>query len=98
MFHMGKWWGNNPHIKAQDDVDILMIDKTGKKGIFVECKFTNSKMPHSEYEDLKTAMLAFPNIEDKYIYFISKSGYEKSVIRHAAEDGAILLGLDDLFK
>lgn len=97
-FHMGKWWGNNLHIKAQDDVDILMIDKTGKKGIFVECKFTNSKMPHSEYEDLKTAMLAFPNIEDKYIYFISKSGYEKSVIRHAAEDGAILLGLDDLFK
>ncbi len=97
-FHMGKWWGNNLHIKAQDDVDILMIDKTGKKGIFVECKFTKSKMPHSEYEDLKTAMLAFPNIEDKYIYFISKSGYEKSVIRHAAEDGAILLGLDDLFK
>ncbi len=97
-FHMGKWWGNNLHIKAQDDVDILMIDKTGKKGIFVECKFTNSQMPHSEYEDLKTAMLAFPNIEDKYIYFISKSGYEKSVIRHAAEDGAILLGLDDLFK
>ena len=97
-FQIGKWWGNNKHIKAQDDVDILMIDKTGKKGIFVECKFTNSKMPHEEYEDLKTAMLAFPDIDEKYIYFVSKSGYEKSVIRHAAEDGAILLGLGDLFK
>ena len=97
-YHIGKWWGNNVHIKAQDDVDILMIDKTGKKGIFVECKFTNSKMPHVEYEDLKTAMLAFPNIEEKYIYYVSKSGYEKSVIRHAAEDGAVLLELDDLFK
>ena len=97
-YHIGKWWGNNAHIKAQDDVDILMIDKTGKKGIFVECKFTNSKMPHSEYEDLKTAMLAFPNIEEKYIFFVSKSGYEKSVVRHAAEDGAVLLELDDLFK
>ena len=97
-YHIGKWWGNNVHIKAQDDVDILMIDKTGKKGIFVECKFTNSKMPHVEYEDLKTAMLAFPNIEEKYIYYVSKSGYEKSAIRHAAEDGAVLLELDDLFK
>ena len=97
-YHIGKWWGNNAHIKAQDDVDILMIDKTGKKGIFVECKFTNSKMPHSEYEDLKTAMLAFPDIEEKYIFFVSKSGYEKSVVRHAAEDGAVLLELDDLFK
>ncbi len=97
-FHIGKWWGNNVHIKAQDDVDILMIDKTGKKGIFVECKFTNSKMPHSEYDDLKTAMLAFPDIVEKHMYFISKSGYEKSVIRHAAEDGAVLLGLDELFE
>ena len=97
-YQIGKWWGNNMHIKAQDDVDVLMIDKTGKKGIFAECKFTNSKMPHKEYEDLKTAMLAFPAIEEKYMYFVSKGGYDESVIRHAAEDGAMLLGLDDLFK
>ena len=42
-------------------------------------------------------MLVFPEIEEKYIYFVSKSGYEESVIRHAREDGAVLLGLDDLF-
>ena len=97
-YKIGKWWGNNMYIKAQDDVDILMIDKTGKKGIFAECKFTGSKMPHDEYEDLKTAMRAFPEIEEKYMYFISKSGYEKSVIRHASEDGAVLLGLEALFE
>ena len=92
-----KWWGNNPYIKAQDDVDLLMIDKTGKKGIFVECKFTNSKMPHKEYEDLTDAMRAFPNMTEKYMYLVSKSGYEESVIRHAKEDNAVLLGLKDLF-
>ena len=97
-FQIGTWWGNNKYIKAQDDIDILMIDKSGKKGIFVECKFTNSKVPHAEYEDLKNAMLVFPDIKEKYIYFVSKSGYERSVIRHAAEDGAVLLGLDALFK
>ena len=96
-FQIGKWWGNNKYIKEQDDVDILMVDKTGKRGIFVECKFTNSKMPHAEYEDLKTAMRVFSNIEEKYIYFVSKSGYEESVIRNAREDGTVLLGLDDLF-
>ena len=94
---MGKWWGNNPYTKEQDDVDLLMLDKTGKKGIFVECKYTNSKMPHKEYDDLKNAMLAFPDLEEKYMYFVSKSGYEASVIRHAKEDGAVLLTLDDLF-
>ena len=65
--------------------------------MFVECKFRNSKMPHKEYEDLKDAMLAFPHIEEKHMYFVSKSGYEASVIRHAKEDGAVLLMLDDLF-
>ena len=97
-YKIGKWWGNNPYIKAQDDVDILMIDRSGKKGIFVECKFTSDKMPHKEYEDLKNAMEAFPEIRERYMYFISKSGYDQSVIRHAKEDGAILLNLDDLFK
>lgn len=96
-FKMGKWWGNNPRIKAQDDVDILLIDRTGKKGLFVECKYTNKKMPHNEYEDLKTAMEIFTNIDEKKMMFISKSGYEESVIRHAKEDGAILLGINDLF-
>ena len=94
---MGKWWGNNPYIKEQDDVDLLMLDKTGKKGIIVECKYTNSKMPHKEYDDLKNAMLAFPDLEEKYMYFVSKSGYEASVMRHAREDGAVLLTVDDLF-
>lgn len=96
-YKIGKWWGNNPYIKAQDDVDILLVDRTGKKALFVECKFTNKKMPHVEYEDLKNAMLAFEEIKDKKMMFISKSGFEDSVIRHAKEDGAILLGIDDLF-
>ena len=43
-------------------------------------------------------MLAFPDMEEKYIYCVSKSGYEKSVIRPAAEEGAVLLELDDLFE
>lgn len=97
-YRIGKWWGNNPYIKAQDDVDILMIDKTGKKGIFVECKYTSSKMPHKEYEDLKSAMMAFPDLEETHMYFVSKSGYDDSVIRHAKTDGAVLLGLDALFE
>ena len=96
-YKLGKWWGNNPAIKAQDDVDILMMDKSGKKGIFVECKYTNAKMPHKEYEDLKNAMLAFPALEEKWMYFVSRSGYEDSVIHHAKEDGAVLLGVEDLF-
>ena len=43
-------------------------------------------------------MLPFTDLKEKYIYFVSKSGYEDSVKRHAKEDGAVLLNLDDLFN
>ena len=93
----GRWWGNNPVAKSQDDVDILMLSKNRKKGIFVECKFTSKPMPYDEYEDLKTAMAAFEDVKEKYMYFISKSGFSDSVTRCAEKDGAVLLTIDDLF-
>lgn len=95
---IGRWWGNNPVAKSQDDVDILMLSKNRKKGIFVECKFTSKPMPYDEYEDLKTAMSALEDIKEKYMYFISKSGFSDSVKRRAEEDGAVLLTIDDLFR
>lgn len=97
-FTIGRWWGNNPIIKAQDDVDVMAIDRSGRKAIFMECKFTSSPMPYSEYEDLVIAAQAFPEIEEKHLCFISKSGYTEPVKRQAAIDGTVLLGIDDLFN
>ena len=97
-FSIGKWWGNNPSIKAQDDVDVLAIDRSGKKAIFMECKFTSSPMPLEEYTDLVNATKAFPNIKEIYLYFVSKSGYTEPVKRQAEIDCAILLTIDDLFE
>lgn len=95
---IGKWWGNNPSIKAQDDVDILAVDRSGTEAIFCECKFTNRPMPMEEYEDLVTATKAFPKIEKQHLMFISKSGFTASVLRRAEEEGALLLTLEDLFQ
>ena len=92
-----KWWGNNQYLKAQDDVDVLALDKTGKKAIFMECKYTSKPMPYEEYEDLMNAAKAFPNVKEKYFYFVSKSGYADSVVRQAKLDGTFLLTIDDLF-
>ena len=96
-YHLGKWWGNNPLIKAQDDVDLLAIDKSGKKGIFIECKCISKQMTYDEYEDLMIASRAFSNIEEKYLWFISKGGFSNSVIEKAKEENVTLLTIDDLF-
>ena len=95
---IGKWWGNNPVIKAQDDVDILALNKTKTEAIFCECKFTGRPMPMDEYEDLGIASKAFPKILKKHLMFISKSGFTDPVRRRAEEEGAVLLTLEDLFE
>lgn len=97
-YEIGKWWGNNPIIRAQDDIDILAFDRKKEKGIFCECKFRNKPMPMEEYDDLVTAAAMFPQLKEKYLYFISKSGFTEPVIRRAKEEGAVLLTPEDLVK
>lgn len=94
---IGKWWGTNPVLRAQDDVDILAISKDGREGIFCECKYRNRPMPMEEYDDLLAAAMAFPNIPKKYFYFFSKSGYTQPVVERAKRDGSVLLEIDDLY-
>lgn len=97
-FTLGKWWGNNPVIRAQDDVDILGLNKDGTKGLFGECKFRNKPMTMDEYDDLVLATHAFPNLKERYLMFISKSGYVDSVKRRADEEGAVLLTIDNMYE
>ena len=35
-------------------------------------------MPLEEYEDLLNATKAFPKVKEKYLYFISKSGFTET--------------------
>ena len=94
---IGKWWGTNPALKAQDDVDILAIDSAETEGIFCECKYWNRPLPMEEYDDLITATAAFPKITKRHFIFFSKSGYTQPVIERAAQEGATLLNIHDLF-
>ncbi len=95
---IGKWWGNNPTIRTQDDIDLLALSRNRDEGLFCECKFTNRPMPMEEYEDLLIAAKAFPDDMKKYFLFISKSGFTSPVQQRAAREGAVLLTLKDLFE
>lgn len=93
---MGKWWGNNPKKKSQDDVDIMGIKDN--QGLFCECKFRNEKFDLSEFNDLICASEIFQNITDKYYYIFVKSGYTQAVIDESKKYNVKLLTIDDLFK
>ncbi|MCD7981206.1 MAG: ATP-binding protein [Clostridiales bacterium] len=94
---IGKWWGNNPAIRAQDDIDLLALNRKKTEGIFCECKYTNRPMPMEEYEDLTIAAKAFPKDMKKHLMFISRRGFTAPVQKRAAKEGAVLLTTEDLF-
>lgn len=95
---IGKWWGNNPALKKQDDVDILCLDVTGTKAIFGECKFRNQPFDIKEYNDLKLAADIFQHVNQKYYYIFAKGGFTAAVVEQSKRDSAILVTLDDLFN
>ncbi len=96
-YKIGKWWGNNPLLKAQDDIDILAYDKSGKKALFCECKFRNKPMAMDEYDDLVIATEMFRDIKEKHLMFFSKSGFTEPVKERAEKEGTTLLTIDDLY-
>ena len=95
-FSIGRWWGNNPTIQQQDDIDILALNKKQDAGMFCECKFRNKAVSIEEYENLVTATTAFPDIKQKHLIFFSKGGYTDAVKKRATQDGTMLLGTDDV--
>ena len=94
---IGKWWGNNPAKKAQDDIDILAFDKNRDSAIFCECKYRNHVFDKKEYEDFMSASAIFTQPVNRYYYIFSKEGYSDWVKNAAQAQGVQLLGIEDLF-
>jgi AAA+ ATPase superfamily predicted ATPase len=79
---VGRWWGNNPLKKSEQEIDLIATDNDDKKAIFCECKWTNEKVPESVITGLidKSTMFHF---EEKYYYIFSKSGFTESAKKKA---------------
>ncbi len=94
---MGRWWGNNPKPRTEDDIDILALDKSGQSAIFCECKYRNKLFDMDEYKDFLNATAIFTKPNNRFYYLFSKSDFTKAVKTRAQHDGVKLVGLDDLF-
>ena len=94
----GKWWGNNPSRKMQDDIDLLLLDRTGEKVIIGECKFRNEQFDKAEFETMLSRRAIFPFAKETAFYAFSKSGFSDWVHENAAAASVTLVEISDLFQ
>lgn len=86
---LGRWWGNNPKEKRQEEIDI-MGEQDKNTALFVECKWTNEKVELGVLETLVKRSELF-NYKTKHYYLFSKSGFTKGCVDKAREMGNVTL-------
>lgn len=77
---IGRWWGNNPKKKRQEEIDIMSVCE--EKALLGECKWKNDKVDMSVLEILLERGELFHYINQSYIIF-SKSGFTTEVSKYA---------------
>ena len=93
---IGRWWGNNPILKKQEEIDILALDD--ENAIICECKYTNEKFDLKQLEDLEQSALCI-NKENKSFIIFSKSGVTTKVEELIIDDSNYkVLTIEDLYR
>ncbi len=91
---IGRWWGNNPSKKCQEEIDLLAADQSSI--LLGECKWTNTKVNLSVLRDLQEQAEMFPQ-KNQWLYLFAKTGFTEEVVKAAREDAAIrLICLEDM--
>ena len=75
---LGRWWGNNSHLKRQEEIDILAFDNTHV--LIGECKWNHAPVTASVVETMYERGTLF-NQPEKYYYLFSKNGVTDEVLK-----------------
>ncbi len=90
---IGKWWGNNPIKKRQEEIDVIAHDEDNL--LIVECKWQNTPIDIETVSETmeKASLFDFKN---KYYAFFSRGGFSKEVIGLAKSYPLMLVSVDQM--
>ena len=98
---IGRWWGNDPFIKKEIEIDIVAESVKNKneptKYIIGSCKYTSREIGAEEFEKLKNYAAVFARGAKCYFYIFSKSGFTKKLQEISATEEVKLITLDELY-
>lgn len=92
---LGRWWGPNPATQKQEEIDMILTSKEGRKtiGWFVECKYRNEKVGVDTLETLRNRASLVRGFDGQRYAIYSKGGFT----RNLSESGDVeLYTLDEI--
>jgi hypothetical protein len=97
--NISRWWGNNPELKSQAEIDFIAYSEGDEQAVFGECKWQNEKLDKSIIEDLIKKCQMFGQFKQKYYYLFSKNGFTSGAYTLAKERNDIrLVDFGDMFN
>ena len=92
---IGRWWGNNPKKKREEEIDIIC--KNNDSILFGECKWRNESLGMDVVNSLIEKSEIFKE-SNKYYIFFSKKGFKEDVISYAKDNNIKLVTLVDILN
>ena len=94
--NLGRWWGNNPVLKKQEEIDLLALDD--ENALICECKYTKEKFDEKQLKDLQDSALCINRANKRYMIF-SKNGVSLGVASKIKGDAAYsVVTIDELIS
>ena len=91
---LGRWWGNNPKEKCQEEIDILSYRK--EDALFCECKWIKDSVDMGVLENLKRKSRLFSYKNNRFWLF-SKTGFTNNLIEEEKNsDNVRLICLEEM--
>ena len=91
----GRWWGNNPIEKRQEEIDILAYRKDS--ALFCECKWTTAPVDIDVLNALEAKSGLF-HYKSKWFWLFAKTGFTDRLINEAETRGSVrLIKFDEMF-
>ena len=94
----GTWWGTDPQMREQTDIDIVVADEQGKQLIVGECKWRNRFNETEAIDVLRHRAGLIKGYEcRKHVLFSKRPASEATARKANGEPDLLLVSADDLY-
>lgn len=95
---IGKWWGTDPAVRKEIQIDIVGTAVDKDEFIIGSCKYRNEPIGIDELQLIRNYASVFRKNGVFYYYIFSKSGFTNSLLEAEKRGEVRLISLEDLYE